>query len=113
MGQKYNPGHELAGFPTDSSYLNKSLETGWVGMILTCILYFLTLQYAVKGYFRAGDHYAKTLFAAFAAFFFSYYVGEIAQEAVGQFSNMVIYFPVLAMLVRIGHFKKEKEEVLI
>jgi cell division protein FtsW (lipid II flippase) len=105
IGQKYNPGHALAGFPTDSSYLNKSLETGWIGMILTCILYFVTLQYTIQGFFRSQNNHAKTLFAASAAFLFSFYVGEIAQEAVGQFSNMVIYFPLLAMIVRLRYLK--------
>ncbi len=104
-GQKYNSGHALAGFPTDSSYLNKSLETGWVGMILTCILYFVILQYIVRGYFKVHSNRIKILFAALGAFFFSFYVGEIAQEAVGQFSNMVVYFPLLAIVVRLGYLK--------
>jgi putative inorganic carbon (hco3(-)) transporter len=110
-GQKYNPGHQLAGFPTDSSYVNKSLETGWIGMILTCILYFITVQYAVRGYFNTKNPRAKAMFAAITAFLFAYYIGEIAQEAVGQFSNTMVYFPVVAILLQLRQQTANREEV--
>lgn len=108
MGQKYNPGNPNAGFPTDSSYLNKALESGWIGMILTCLLYFFVLQYTIRGYFLATNKELKMILAACAAFFFSYYLGEIAQEAVGQFSNLVIYFPFFAIALRIREFSEKK-----
>ena len=34
-GLEYNPGHYLAGFPTDNDYLSKALETGWIGLALS------------------------------------------------------------------------------
>jgi hypothetical protein len=110
MGQKYNPGNPNAGFPTDSSYLNKALESGWIGMILTCILYFYMLQYIIRGYFFTKNKEFKTLFAASLAFFFSYFLGEIAQEAVGVFSNMGVYFPVFALVLRLRQFSGEKTQ---
>jgi hypothetical protein len=108
MGQKYNPGNPNAGFPTDSSYLNKALESGWVGLIMTCILYFYMLQYIIRGYFLSSNQELKTLFAASAAFFFSYFLGEIAQEAVGVFSNMGVYFPVFALVLRLRQISEER-----
>jgi cell division protein FtsW (lipid II flippase) len=102
-GREYNPGHPLAGFPPDSGYLNKALETGWVGLGLSCILYFVTLQYAIQGFFRSKNNMIKTLFAASSAFLFSFYLGEMVQEAVGQFTNMVVYYPVVAMVLRLRH----------
>lgn len=108
MGKKYNPDNPNAGFPTDSSYLNKALESGWIGMILTCILYFFVLQYAIRGYFLAAEKELKTILAACSAFFFSYYLGEIAQEAVGQFSNLVIYFPFFAIVLRVREFSEKR-----
>lgn len=107
-GKKYNPGHPLAGFPPDSSYLNKTLELGWVGLTLTCLLYFVTLQAAVHGFFTSKNNKTKILFAASAAFLFSLYIGEIAQEAVGLFSNMVVYYPILAIIVRLNQWNSEK-----
>jgi putative inorganic carbon (hco3(-)) transporter len=101
MGEKYNPGNPNAGFPTDSSYLNKALESGWIGMALTCFFYFFLLQYTVRGYFATKTKKLKVLFAVCGAFFFSYFLGEMAQEAVGLFSNMMVFFPVLAIVLRL------------
>lgn len=110
MGQRYNPGNPNAGFPTDSSYLNKALESGWIGIVLTCFLYFSMLQYIIRGYFLSKNKKFKTLFAAFAAFFFSFFLGEITQEAVGVFSNMVVYFPVFAMALRLRELSKRNTD---
>lgn len=108
MGKKYNPGNPVAGFPTDSSYLNKALESGWVGLILTLILYFVILQFIIRGYFLTRNKEFKLFFGALLAFFFSYFLGEITQEAVGVFTNMGVFFPVLAIALRIREFS-EKE----
>jgi putative inorganic carbon (hco3(-)) transporter len=107
MGKKYNPSNPNAGFPTDSSYLNKALESGWVGMLLTCLLYFFILEYIIRGYFQTKDSRFKTMFAACSAVFFSYSLGEIAQEAVGVFSNMMVYYPLLGLIIRFRFLSQE------
>jgi hypothetical protein len=110
-GEKYNPDHYLAGFPPDSGYLNKALETGWVGLAINCLLYFVTLLYAVKGFFRAKSNRIKTLFAATAVFLFSFYLAELVQEAVGLIANMIIYNSIVAMIIRLRELStKEKDE---
>ena len=109
MGEKYNPGHPVAGFPTDSSYLNKALESGWIGLIMTLLLYFFTLQYIIKAYFSTANKEYKWLFAASLAFFFSYFVGEMTQEAVGVFSNMGLYFPMFAIILKLKEFIDEEQ----
>ena len=106
-GKLYNPGHPLAGFPPDSGYLNKALETGWIGLAMSCILYLVTLLYAIQGYFKAKNNKIKILFAAISAFLFSFYIGELVQEAVGQFTNMVVYYPVVAILVRLRYLSEK------
>lgn len=110
-GVKYNPDHYLAGFPPDSGYLNKALETGWVGLTINCLVYFVTLLYAVRGYFRAKSQRIKTLFAAAAVFLFSFYLAELVQEAVGLIANLIIYNSIVAMIIRLREFStREKDE---
>jgi putative inorganic carbon (hco3(-)) transporter len=106
MGQRYNPANPNAGFPTDSSYLNKALESGWIGMFLTCLFYFSMLQYTLRGYFLATKDKYKSWFAAATAFFFSFFLGEMTQEAVGVISNMAIYFPIFALVLRLREFSE-------
>jgi putative inorganic carbon (hco3(-)) transporter len=111
-GLKYDPGHQLAGFPPDSGYLNKALETGWIGLALNCLLYFITMQYAVRGYFNAKSNRIKMLFAASAAFLFSFYLAEMVQEAVGLVTNIIVYNAVVALVIRLREIStKEKKDV--
>jgi putative inorganic carbon (hco3(-)) transporter len=110
MGEKYNPGHPLAGFPTDSSYLSKALETGWVGLILTSALYFYILRFIVRAYFRATNKEFKSLFAASLAFFFATYLAEMTQETVGVFANTVVYFPLLGIAIKLKELSEEELE---
>jgi putative inorganic carbon (hco3(-)) transporter len=67
------------------------------------------LKCAIQGYFRAKSNRIKIIFAAIAAFFFSFYVGEMAQEAVGQFTNMAVYYPIMALMVRLRELTKVEE----
>jgi putative inorganic carbon (hco3(-)) transporter len=110
LGKKYNPGHPMAGFPTDSSYLNKALETGWIGLILTCILYFSILQFIVKAYFRTQNKDFKSLFGALLAFFFATFLAEMTQETVGVFANTVVYFPLLGIAFKLKEFSDQELE---
>jgi hypothetical protein len=112
MGMKYNPNHPMAGFPTDSSYLNKALESGWIGLILTCTLYFYILQFIVKAYFRAENKKFKSLFGALLGFFFATFLAEMTQEAVGVFANTVVYYPLLGIAFRLKDFSEREAETI-
>jgi hypothetical protein len=100
-GQKNNPGHYLAGFPTDSGYLKKALETGWIGLAIICILYYVVLRHGINGYFESRHERTKVLCAASTACLFSFYVAEFPQEAIGQITDVVIYYPLIAVLLRL------------
>jgi len=118
-GLKYNRGHYLAGFPPDSGYLRKALETGWIGLILVCLFYFVVLKYGIRRYFRCKDEDLKIVHAGAIAAIFSFYMAEFAQEAIGQITDIVIYYPLLAMLMKMEHFKtfnrtpKTQEELTV
>ncbi len=109
-GKRFNPGHYLAGFPPDSGYLRKALETGWIGLIFIFVLYFVTLKTALRGYFNSNSERRKLLYAAILASLFSFYVAEFAQEALGQITDMVIYYPFIALLVRLRNLDQKAEE---
>ncbi|HEV7622163.1 MAG TPA: O-antigen ligase family protein, partial [Flavisolibacter sp.] len=112
-GAKYNPGHYLAGFPPDSGYLKKALETGWIGLLLIATFYFVVLRYAVRGYFQTQNSYYKPIYAASIALLFAFYIGEFSQEAIGQITDMVIYYPIIAIILRLRSFDEAKRQKLI
>ncbi len=106
-GRKNNPGHPLAGFPPDSGYLKKALELGWIGFALLLLLYFTILKTAVRGYFITGSPDRKILYASSAGAFFALYMGDFAQEAIGQITDVVVYFPLIAIILRLRNSEKE------
>jgi putative inorganic carbon (hco3(-)) transporter len=109
-GVRFNPGHELAGFPPDSGYLRKALETGWIGLLFIIALYFITLKYGVSAYFRSRNENRKLLYVAILGCLFAFYIAEFPQEAIGQITDMVLYYPFIALLIRMRHFDQEDAE---
>lgn len=108
-GLRFNPSHYLAGFPPDSGYLKKALETGWIGLIIICVLYFVVLKNCIRGYFDANDPNIKILFAACCAFLFSFYIADFAQDAIGQITDTVVYYPLIAITLRLRDFTGKNE----
>ncbi len=105
-GLKYNPDHPLAGFPPDSGYLRTALETGWIGLILTCILYFIILRVSIAGYYRSRNRKVRTYYIGFITMFYSVIIAQYAQVAIGQLPGSLIFYPALAIVVCLQKFDK-------
>lgn len=108
-GKHYNPGHYLAGFPPDSGYLKKALEIGWIGYTMIMILYYLVLRAGVKGYFTCQDPQIRLIYAGVTATMFAFYISDFAQEALGQITDIMIYYPCFAILLRLKEFDQSKK----
>jgi len=106
---RFNPTHYLAGFPPDSGYLKKALETGWIGLIIICVLYFVILKNCIRGYFEADEPDIKILYAACCAFLFSFYIADFAQDAIGQITDTVVYYPIIAITLKLRDFAAKDE----
>lgn len=102
-GVALNPGHYLAGFQTDSGYLKIVLETGWIGLALICTLFFLILKSGISGYFACRSERARAVYAAAVSALFCFYVAEFAQDAIGQITDMVIYYPLIAIILKLKY----------
>ncbi len=103
-GLLYNPGHPLAGFPPDSGYLKKALELGWIGFALFIFLNFLVLKTGIQGYFICKNQEIKLIYASCTAACFAFYVGEYSQVAIGQITDVVVYYPFIAILLKLKEF---------
>ena len=101
FGQKYHPGHVLAGFPPDSGYMLTVLETGYIGLFIALLLYFLTMVIGVKNYFRSRDPVIKNYYLAYMGAFFAITFGNIAQNAVSYPPADVINVCILVLMFRL------------
>jgi hypothetical protein len=110
-GKTYNASHFLAGFPPDSGYMKFGLELGWLGLAIILILYFSILKNAIHKYFTAKDPELKTIFGACCCLFFSFYVAQFAQDSMGQITDIVIYFPLVAVTLRGNSLVPDRDQV--
>ncbi|HXB09208.1 MAG TPA: O-antigen ligase family protein [Puia sp.] len=102
-GVVYNPGHYLANFQTDDGYLKTALEIGWIGLLITVILYFQILRTGVTEYFNTTNERNKSVLAACLACLFSFMLADLAQEGINEITNVVIYYPAVAILLRLNY----------
>lgn len=99
-GVKYNPGHFLAGFATDSGYLQTSTELGWIGLILLLIQYFLLFKEGLNIYFNTDKKEIKTMIAACLVCIFTFVIAQYAQVAVGQFPDSFLFYGAAAIILK-------------
>jgi putative inorganic carbon (hco3(-)) transporter len=109
-GAKNHPGHYLAMFQPDSGYVKRAAETGWSGLIVICILYTTALVMSIKGYFRTKNEQVKVIAACCASSLFAFYIAEFTQQAIGQMTDVVIYYPILAILLRLKQYDSENPQ---
>jgi O-antigen ligase len=102
-GARDHPGHYLAMFQPDSSYVRRGAETGWSGLAEICILYFIVLYTGIKGFFSVKNEQVKTIAAACISGIYAFYIAEFAQPALGQITDSVVYYPMLAILLRLNY----------
>ena len=106
-GLRYSPSHVLAGFPPDSGYLKMALEIGWIGLAILCLIYYNVLRNGVKVYFASKNENLKIIYAACVTAFFCLFVGQFAQDAIGQITDIVVYYPLIAITLRAKTLEQE------
>lgn len=99
-GVKYNPGHFLAGFATDSGYLQTSTELGWVGLILLLFQYFLIFKEGLNIYFNTDKKEIKLLISGCLVCIFTFVVAQYAQVAIGQFPDSFLFYGAAAIILK-------------
>lgn len=90
-GLEFNPGHVLAGFPPDSGYVKSFIETGWIGFLVKCLVYFIILQSAVKAYFLTHNRLMRNYLLSATLCVFAFAVAQYGQEAVGQIPDSFLF----------------------
>ena len=105
IGLTLNPGHFLAGFQTDSGYLQLALEIGWIGLALICVMFYMIMRKGVQCFFRGSDDDMRPVYAAGVCALFTYYLGMFAQNTLGHLEDMTFYYPVIAIFLRYNYYE--------
>lgn len=105
-GQKYTPGHALAGFATDSGYVRTAVEAGWIGLLMQCFFYFLLMKSGLNAYFRSQNKIIRFYLIAILTCLFSFIVAQYAQDASDPTPLCFLFYPCLAFIARVEYFDK-------
>jgi putative inorganic carbon (hco3(-)) transporter len=105
LGLQYNPGHPLAGFPPDSGYLRSALETGYIGLGYTLLMFFITLQVGVRNYYRSKSKEIRTMYVGIVAAMYAFMIAQYAQVAIGQMPGAFFFYGAMAVIVRLRNFE--------
>ena len=109
-GMRYSPGHYLSGnFETDSGYLRTALETGYIGLTIQMVFYFVILYLGIDGFIRARNSKYKAILLAIVLSFFSLSVAHFTQEAMTQKPVNLIIIAGYAMIIKLRELDRLNE----
>lgn len=108
-GQKYNPQLFLGNVPPDGAYFNIALEQGWIGLLLTFAFAICILYYCVHYFYQSRNEEIRIYYAAITAMLFSMYLGAYAQFTVTSIPQSLIYFSLLACIIKLHTFDAAPE----
>ena len=112
-GKRFNPSHVLAGFPPDSGLLKLALDMGWIGLILTMLLYLMLLCQGIQYYFRISNLVYKKYIIAITCALFSIIITLFAQVSIGQIPNVFFFYAVMALFKRLLEFDEKEKKIVL
>lgn len=112
-GMRFNPSHELAGFPPDSGLLKLALDMGWIGLVLTLLLYLMMLYQGIYFYFKMRNVEYKRYTIAITAAFFAVVITLYAQVSIGPIPNVFFYYAMMGLFKRLMEFDEKYQQNLL
>ena len=110
-GKKFAPNSYLANFPPDSGYVRVTVELGWIGLAIFCIMMFVILKTGITNYYRIRDPALKSYCLAGILIVFAFNIANFPQEALVQFpSNVYFYLSIALMNIS---YRLDQEQNLI
>ncbi|NJN26107.1 MAG: hypothetical protein HC819_09090 [Cyclobacteriaceae bacterium] len=108
-GMDYSPGHQLAGFPTDSRYVTVALETGWIGLAILLTNYIIIMVFGLKNFFLSQNPQVKLYFSLFLGVFFPITIVQFTQENAVQNPIGIIFISIYAVVYNLSKIKNGYE----
>ncbi|MCY7290717.1 MAG: hypothetical protein LH615_00895 [Ferruginibacter sp.] len=103
-GMRFNRGHTLAGFPTDSGFLRVAVEQGWVGLALNLLFFLIILYQGIHYFYLMRVKLYRTYVIAIMCTLFSIIVTQYSQVSIGQFPGAIFFFACLSLIQRLKEF---------
>jgi putative inorganic carbon (HCO3(-)) transporter len=109
-GRRFSPGTFLASFDHDSGFVRLAVEVGWIGLILYMTFIFQVMRWGIYYYFRVRNPMIKNLYLAINTVFFMLVIASYPQEAILQVPTSIIFYILLAAIVKLKDFDENFKE---
>ena len=111
-GLRFNPGHELAGFPPDSALVSVVLELGWVGLALTMLFYLMIIYQGIYYYFIIRNEEYRLYILATTCALFAVIIAQFSTNSIDQIPNVFLFYGVIALFKRLYEFDEKEKAAL-
>lgn len=102
LGMKYTPQTFIGSFPPDSEYVKIAIETGWLGLLIWCIILARIFAYCVKVYFIINEPEWKMIITFVIVVFFMIIVAQYPQEYFRSQVLTMIFATSLGLMAKIN-----------
>jgi len=82
-GQKFAPYSYLSNFPPDSGYVRVTVELGWIGLAVFCLMMFTILRTGINNFYKIRDAELKSYCLAAVLIVFALNIGKFSTGSVG------------------------------
>ncbi|MGB3778479.1 MAG: hypothetical protein WA960_08970, partial [Tunicatimonas sp.] len=93
-------------------YMSIALETGYVGLVIILLVFFVTLTVGITNYYRCRNPTVKAIYAAYIASFFALTVAGYAQESITQLPARFVFYSCFVLMDRLKYFVEPYEQAL-
>jgi len=103
-GKRFSPYTVFAEIEPDSGYVRVAVELGWVGLIIYMGLLFTAMAVSIQNFMRCRDPGIVNLYMGLTGVIFALIVANYGQEAIVLLPNSIVFYIVLAVVVRLKDF---------
>ncbi len=108
-GRRFAPNFWLAHFAHDSGLVRIAVEAGWIGLFIYELFLGVILVSGIRQVFRVRDPVIKNLSVAIVVVMFCLTLASYPQEAIPMLPSSIIFYILLACLVRLDYFDKQQK----
>lgn len=112
-GKKFAPGSFLSTFPPDSGYVRTTVELGWIGLTIFCIMIFTIIKTGIDNYYKIRDPELKSYSLGMVLMVFAWNIANFPQEALVQYPSNVIFYLTVAMINVCLRIDQEQQKSLV
>lgn len=108
LGMKYSPHTFVGSFPPDSEYVKVAIETGWIGLLLWCVILAIVFSYGVTVYFKVTDLEWRMIVSFSLVLLFMIIIAQYPQEFFRSQGLTIIFSAITGLIAKVDDTNKLK-----